>query len=290
VEGVDSIEIGRLRETDIAEALQLKEQENWNQTESDFRRLMRLDPRGCLAARLGGRVVGTVTSVIFGKGLAWIGMMLVDKGFRRRGLGKRLMRAALDYLGQEGVDTVKLDATAAGRPVYESLGFVPESLIERWERVPPDTDGPGQAASRWPGIDEHTWPAVCALDRPAFGADRTQVLRSLICDSCVEPLVHMAEAGCRGFALARAGHKAFYLGPVIATDGRVAIKLIDGMLEEMSGEPVYVDFNATFETGSKPLTERGFVKQRDLVRMRYGKASGAGTSSLVFAIAGPELG
>jgi hypothetical protein len=47
--------------------------------------------------------------------------------------------------------------------------------------------------------------------------------------------------------------------------------------------------NSAFEKSAEVLAARGFVKQRDLIRMRYGKRNSA-TSSLVFAIAGPEIG
>jgi len=45
------------------------------------------------------------------------------------------MQAALDYLRGVGVATIKLDATPAGRPLYERLGFKEESLVERWEGI-----------------------------------------------------------------------------------------------------------------------------------------------------------
>ncbi|MGH7457265.1 MAG: hypothetical protein ACRENG_38300 [bacterium] len=49
-------------------------------------------------------------------------------------------------------------------------------------------------------------------------------------------------------------------------------------------------FHTGFGIQSLALLKRGFVKQRDLIRMRYGKESSAGASTMVFAIAGPEIG
>jgi len=45
--------------------------------------------------------------------------------FRRRGLARELMKAALDWCGKNGVDTVILHASPAGRTLYESMGFAP---------------------------------------------------------------------------------------------------------------------------------------------------------------------
>jgi len=45
--------------------------------------------------------------------------------FRRRGLARELMQAALGWCKQNGVDTVILHASPAGRALYESMGFAP---------------------------------------------------------------------------------------------------------------------------------------------------------------------
>jgi GNAT superfamily N-acetyltransferase len=282
-----AIDIRVLHDGDLAAAARLGAQEDWNQTESDWRRVLSLDRRGSFAASVHGRLIGTVTTVTYGAELAWIGMMLVDADRRRRGIGTRLMRTALDHLEARGVPTVKLDATPAGRPLYESLGFVPETRIERWEGTARPTSTKDVRE-----LDRKTRDAVCALDRLASGADRSSVLEGLITGSCVNPQIVTERFGTelRGYALARSGRAAVYLGPVIATDDDAARALVDGMLGRLAGETVFVDLHTGFVAGTKILTDRGFSRQRELTRMRLGRENGAGTSSTIFAIAGPEIG
>jgi GNAT superfamily N-acetyltransferase len=43
--------------------------------------------------------------------------------FRRRGLARELMKAALDWCKQNGIDTIILHASPSGRNLYESMGF-----------------------------------------------------------------------------------------------------------------------------------------------------------------------
>jgi GNAT superfamily N-acetyltransferase len=45
------------------------------------------------------------------------------KTFRRRGLARWLMEAVLLWCRQNGIDTVILHASPAGKSLYESLGF-----------------------------------------------------------------------------------------------------------------------------------------------------------------------
>jgi ribosomal protein S18 acetylase RimI-like enzyme len=282
-----AVEIRPLKQSDLAAALLFTQQAQWNQTESDWQRLLKMEPHGCFVACTDARVIGTVTAVTYGTELAWIGMMLVDPDFRGRGIGTRLMQTVLAYLQQSGVNTIKLDATPAGYKLYESLGFVTEAILERWEGVAGNT-----SPQELSGIDEQTRRLMFELDHRAFGVNRKEVLESLLTDSPIDPLVKMlpTDEELRGFVLARQGGRASYVGPLVATDEHVALELFDGMLDQLAGEKVYVDFHTGFRLNSEALAERGFTKQRTLTRMSYGQESKAGTSKLIFAIAGPELG
>src|SRR6185437_5701886 len=99
-----------------------------------------------------------------------------------------------------------------------------------------------------------------------------------------------ADGHLTGYGLAREGSAAVYAGPLLATSTDAAAMLLDGLLSQVPGQRVYVDLNRNFIGGRKILTERGFLKQRDLVRMVYGRSSDAASSPSIFAIAGPELG
>jgi predicted N-acetyltransferase YhbS len=282
-------DIRLLTERDVAEAMRLKEAAGWNQTEEDWRRLLRLAPRGCFASTVGGRVVATTTTTTYGRALAWVGMVLVDTRFRRKGIATTLVRAALDSLEVEGVETVKLDATPEGAPVYASLGFEAELRIERWKGT---AGGHVSESIRPPdGAPPQLFEKVLGLDRRAFGADRSELLKALSDEACVTPSLNVGGGGqLRGYALARRGSHVAYLGPVVAEEVETAAFLLDDVLGRLGHDQVYVDLNTTFEGGARELAARGFIKQRELIRMRRGKKTSAGTSRSVFAIAGPEVG
>src|SRR5207248_11680694 len=101
-----AVEIRRLVSDDVAAVLRLRDLAGWNQTRADVLRLLVLEPEGCFAACDGGRVIGTATATDYGTALGWVGMVLVDPEFRRRGVATALMGAALDHLRRRGVTTV----------------------------------------------------------------------------------------------------------------------------------------------------------------------------------------
>jgi len=116
---------------DIPLGLKLARQAGWNQMEADWRRFLAMQPDGCFVGEWDGAPVATTAAFIFGP-VAWIAMVLVDIESRRKGIATTLLQHALDFLDAQGVQTVRLDATAAGQPVYEKLGFVPEYCLTRY--------------------------------------------------------------------------------------------------------------------------------------------------------------
>jgi len=276
------LEIRLLFEADIPSAMRLKEAAGWNQNEADWRRLLSLQPDGCFGAVRDGRLVGTTTTTIYGE-LAWIGMVLVDPQQRRQGIAAQLLQVALDYLNEK-VETIKLDATALGRPVYQKFGFVVESEVERWS----GSGGPTQRDTQI-AIDRESVRELLELDRLAFGADRSELIEKLIADACVAPVLIRAEDGAlSGYALARSGTRKTYVGPVVRSEPQLVEKLLDQVLSELPGREIYLDVNRECVADTSLLSDRGFVKERDLMRMVKGPVQK--TSPLVVAIAGPEIG
>jgi GNAT superfamily N-acetyltransferase len=279
---MSAFEIRLLFESDIPSAMRLKEAAGWNQTESDWRRLLSLEPNGCFAAVEDGRLVGTTTTTIYDE-LAWIGMVLVYPQHRRRGIAAKLMNVALEYLNGK-VETIKLDATALGQPVYEKFGFAVESAVERWAGTANSMGRETLAV-----MDHETVRELLNLDRLAFNADRSELVETLIDDACVSPvLIRAADGALGGYALARSGSKKTYVGPVVAKDPHVMETLLDQMLSQLPHRNVYIDINRECVVDTSFLSERRFVKERDLIRMAKGPSQK--TSSLVVAIAGPEVG
>src|SRR3954451_7208287 len=107
----------KLRLEDIPAATQLSAQARWNQTEEDWRTLLELSPEGCWAIEVAGRLAATTTLLRYERSLAWIGMVLTEATYQRRGFAKKLLSHALLIAGNMGIGTIKLDATEQGRPI-----------------------------------------------------------------------------------------------------------------------------------------------------------------------------
>lgn len=87
-------------------------------------------------ARLDGRPAASVVAFDHEGdcGIYWVATVPDARG---RGLAPGLMRSALDAARRRGCSTTTLQATKAGRPVYERLGYRGFGTIEMWERRKP---------------------------------------------------------------------------------------------------------------------------------------------------------
>ena len=261
--------------------MRLTEAAGWNQTETDWHNLLRLAPETCFGVECNGVLAATATAVCYERRLAWIGMVLTDSAYRRRGFARRLMEHAIEALTARQMEWIKLDATEMGAPLYRDLGFEPERGIERWEA----------AAAQAPGVLDLSWrDRWSALDRLAFGADRSQLLAMLA------PLgaACLAEDAGEGYAMARPGSQAAYFGPCVSRSPETAGELLAWFLARHPQTLVCWDLLPHNTEAVRLARACGFAPVRRLVRMARrgvpGRAPLAHDDSLVFAVAGFEYG
>ena len=60
-----SVRLRLMTQDDIPEAMRLKEIAGWNQTTADWQRFLSATPEGCFVAEHEGRVIGTVTTIVY---------------------------------------------------------------------------------------------------------------------------------------------------------------------------------------------------------------------------------
>ena len=270
---------------DIPTGMRLRGLAGWNQTEQDWQRFLQMNPEGCFAAELDGAVCGTVTTLAYEKHFGWIGMVLVDPAQRGQGIGTRLLLQGMNYLQAAGIETLKLDATPMGHPLYLQLGFEDEYQIERWEGVSHGGSGAGLKMTL------EQFDRVCRWDREVFGADRSRLLTCLWREGARYSAVLCSGSEISGYIFGRAGSRAHYLGPWVAETGSGAAELLfREFLARVSGEQVFVDVCCENPEARGIVEAAGFRHQRVLTRMFHGPNRHPGSPRLVCSIAGPELG
>ena len=296
------------------ELLALSDAANWNQTEEDWRTMLSLSLGLAWGLRVqdpqvGAEVLAASTVVLpyqgEGSSFAWISMVLVLPQWRGRGFAASLLRCALVELAARPLRPV-LDATPAGHAVYSRQDFVDCWRYVRWRRQAAAAP-PLAAAARGPMVGIRVrratdWPEIQALDAPAFGADRTALLRTLARRLPQAAWVAEKDGALRAYLMGRDGRTALQLGPLVADDERTALALIQAALPAVaataaaSGRDVIMDLRDGCRGIAAWLQGQGFVNERPFTRMvhapdrRADDVQAPGDAKHIVLVAGPEFG
>jgi GNAT superfamily N-acetyltransferase len=288
--GFRDMHLRAMTKHDIPAGLRLKDLAGWNQTAGDWNRFLAASPEGCFVAEENGLVRGTATTICYENRFAWIGMVLVDPEHRKRGIGTQLLTKTIEYLDQQKIPTMKLDATPQGQPLYEKLGFVNEYEIERWVlKRSPVADMRTSKSNRAP-LTEAQLELISRMDRDVFGADRSFLLRSLREETPQFAISDRGNGLLQGYAFGRCGSFADHMGPWMANGKDSAEKLLEEFLARSSRETLVVDCLKANEAAGELLRAHEFVFSRNLTRMYRGPNAYAGNRASLCAIVGPEFG
>lgn len=274
------MEIDTLTASDLDAALALSRQAGWNQNATDWRRLIDCPQARAVAGRIDGEVVATTTTITYDERVSWIGMVLVDEHHRRRGYGRGIVERAL---ADATADTIGLDATPAGRPLYRDLGFVESGLVERWSGVLDVSSAPGHVDRI--GAGDRNW--LAAYDEERCAVDRRSLLRTLL-DEPRTTTFYCDRAGHRGYATLRPGREHWQLGPVVADSKAATRALLVAAAVELDGTPVLLD--VVGDAMRELLAESALTATRTLTRMTLERSAPLRCGDGVQAAAGLELG
>lgn len=278
---------------DLDDALRLSTVVGWNQRLDDWRMLLRLAPAGAFAALLDSHIVGTAIGIDYGA-FAWIAMMLVDPAYRGRGVGRRLLEAAMDAVPSNL--PIRLDATPMGRTLYQRYGFEDEAALSRHvivhSSVPP---GRSVTVAVEP-LRDADLAGVIEQDRETFGGSRGALLDWAFHGATQYAYTVRRDNGVLHYCFGRQGRLFDQIGPVVSGDEDIAHALVSAALGAAGGRRVAVDAFDSRSAFAAALRSDGFVVERPLVRMcRRTDSSGAcrtasGSGKLCeFAILGPEF-
>jgi len=253
--------LGTLLPEHLAQAVDLSTALGWPYREADWRFALELGHG--VALQSDGHLLGTALWWAYGEQHASMGMIIVAAQLQGRGFGRALTEALLASAGER---SIILNSTAAGAPLYASLGFVPYGRVFQHQAVFEASADSAQQADLRPFRPEDE-AAVMQLDRAATGTDRSALLRSLF--SAGEAWVLERGNGLAGYACVREFGRGLVIGPVVTSSGQDAQGLIASLAARHRGRFLRID--VTEQSGLSPwLTEMGLPCVGDALSMVRG--------------------
>ena len=238
----------------------------------DLLRYFAAQPDGMCAIADGAEIVAFAGAVCYGP-FCWLGLVATAPRHRRRGLATQLSAHLVHWAHLRGCATVALDASDAGRPVYERLGFEPAG-----ETIELRVAGVGATGSM-SGVhqcepDDLT--GVLDLDLQCFGGDRARLLRGLAEDPAYQCYVAHGSRGIAGFLFV--GERS--LGPGASIDAETAATLVLAAENAGARGRLIVPVESRY---LGRLLDLGLLEERRLTHMRLGDATLPGNRGALIA-------
>jgi GNAT superfamily N-acetyltransferase len=266
-----------MRTADIHSVVRLTAEEHWGFRTRDLKRMMALQPSGCLVATLDSGPIGLTTTIAYGKTLGWIGNVVVDRRQRGAGIGSRLVQSAVTYLLRINLKNIGLYSYPENEAMYERLGFK-------------TTDGfatlsmPRGAENSAKRTGETPFHQIILLDNRAFGADRSKLLRRLYREFPKFWTWITNDAGLSGYSLVKQYRDSSEIGPLVCE--RMNRECVGALLRSSIALTKKWPLEMSVPESNSIITETavqlGFRAKRKGVVMSYAR--------LKRAVIGPAIG
>lgn len=250
----------RMTENDLAAAHALSQAVRWPHRLEDWQFVLRLGT-GFIAEE-GGTVIGTGLCWKQGDRHASLGMIIVSPDHQGKGIGRELMSLVLKELGDR---CTLLNATPAGQPLYERLGFVATGTIHQHQGTMAAITPVALAAGESIRLAEPGDIAnIIDLANRATGMSRDEALKLLL--SVAEGAVLERNGELVGFSVMRRFGRGHAIGPIVAPDSERVKALIAHWSSAYAGSFVRVDVTGNSGLGAW-LAEAGLVQVDTVVAM-----------------------
>ena len=230
-----------------------------------LRQYLKLQPDGALVVKDNDVIVGFGAALDYGS-FAYIGLMSVHPSMQKRGVGRLLMDTLLAWIAERGCQTVLLDASQAGAPLYLQYGFVEDDRTVHMRRVQ-NTAVPMTYFEEFSLLKAKDFVKLVAFDTTYFGASREALLATYYIN---DPQRVFITRGSRGNITGYLIAQAHTIGPWVARSSEDAEQLLQCALAlPYSAEPV-VFVSAHNADALTLLARYGFTQARSLSHMRKG--------------------
>ncbi len=244
------------------------------------------DPEACFIAEDHGRLVGMCIATDYGSS-GFIGELIVQPEARGRGVGAWLLNHSVQVLFDRGVETIYLDGVVKAVSLYQRHGF--RKVCRSWRY-----SGHlfGRSSSEVKPMDPRYIDQVCAIDRMAFGADRSFFLRRRV-ELYPELCFVMTDGELPiGYIMGRGAADWVAAGPwVMLEAAQNPLQLLTAFALAAGGRAISLGILETNQAACNLVRSLGFSERPDSPwRMVLGGREDLGASSCCYAVGSAAKG
>ncbi len=247
---LEDVKVRNLDQSEVRQVVDWAAKEGWNPGLHDADAFFAADPNGFYGYFDEKGLAGCYSLVRYDTSNAFGGFYMVRKDLRGGGVGRVLIE---DVLRRAEPYNLGIDGVLHMVPKYQRSGFILSHQNARYRGV-----GDGDMPEDLHIIEEVGGPELETYDSRFFGSLRGKFLDAFIDQPGMVGLVSMTGDDIQGYGLMRKCRHGRKIGPLFASDRKVATSLLKGLLSIALFEPVFIDV---------PLNNAGAVEMVKELRM-----------------------
>jgi len=277
---------------EVALALEWAAAEGWNPGRHDAPCFHAADPEGFFIGEWQGQPMACLSAVAYDESAGFIGLYIVRPEFRSMGLGIRIWRHGMAYLGERNVG---LDGVVAQQANYRKSGFQPAWRNIRYQGVVQGAASSAAALASTPTrtaitpVSTLPFDQLLAYDGVHFGAQRARFLEAWIRQPETIAVAAMQGGSIRGYGVARRCETGYKIGPLFADDALIAASLLRDIAARLPAQTVTLDVPETNPAAVELAERHGMARVFETARM-YTRGAPALPMGQIFGVTSFELG
>jgi GNAT superfamily N-acetyltransferase len=102
-EKIEGLRIRKMGRKEVEFAVEMSASEGWNPGIHDGELFYEADPKSFFTAEIAERQIGCASAVAYDETFGFFGLYVVKPEFRRKGIGMKLTKECLKYLGERNI-------------------------------------------------------------------------------------------------------------------------------------------------------------------------------------------
>lgn len=227
------ITIRRMGQGEVQTAVDWAAAEGWNPGINDADVFFQADSQGFFLALEDAEPVGCCSAVVYERQYAFFGLFIVRPSHRKRGIGLRLTRAAMEYVEERNCG---LDGVVAMQSKYADFGFQYAYRNIRYEG-----SCEGRRRDSVVPLDAVPLDELQAYDLRHFSVPRREFLRNWVFQPGASALGYVSEGKLAGYGVLRPCRVGYKIGPLFADTDTIADALFESLCASSHGASVFLD-------------------------------------------------
>lgn len=265
-------------------AIDWADREGWNPGLHDAIAFYETDPTGFFMGFIGDEPVSCISAVSYKKKFGFLGLYIVRREFRGKGLGLAIWKKALSYLGSQNIG---LDGVIAQQENYKKSGF---KIAYKNMRFQGRSFKSNKISEDIVKLSEIPIEEICDYDSKHFPVERPLFIRNWIKMPYSFSLGIVRCGKLKGYGVIRKCRKGYKIGPLFADNKDYAEGLLIALINKIEKDSdFYLDIPEVNQDALNLVKKRNMNFVFETARM-YSKEAPDLPMHKIFGVTTLELG